>query len=160
MQPFHICAWQAQPVSILDIAKRDLKAVLAAASMHTAYYHASRSARKDLTASQHCLDFPSTGSAKRMCVNTSFATQLLLDVSPQTMQLWLAKVAALVGESSTSTVYQVCQPPNHSHEPIPVAEKNTIPQCYILLAAGPFQNGVGFPRLLSLGKLALLLIQS
>ncbi len=73
VQPFHICAWQAQPVSILDIAKRDLKAVLAAASMHTAYYHASRSARKDLTASQHCFDFPSTGSAKRMCVNNYIA---------------------------------------------------------------------------------------
>ena len=56
VQPFHICAWQAQLVSILDTAKRDLKAVLAAASMHTAYYHASGSARKDLTASQHCLD--------------------------------------------------------------------------------------------------------
>ena len=67
VQPFHISTLNAQPVSILDFAKRDLKAFLVATCRHVAYYNATRSARKDLNASANLLDFPSTCSANSLC---------------------------------------------------------------------------------------------
>lgn len=60
VQPFHIVAWMAHPVSILDFAKRDIKAVLVAACRHSVYHRATRSARKDLSASRNILDLPGT----------------------------------------------------------------------------------------------------
>ncbi len=76
------------------------------------------------------------------------------------MQLWLAKVAALGGdtskkESSTSPLQSTRFV---SHLIIAMSlflllSYHTIPQC-ILLSSISFQNGVGFPSLLSLGKLA------
>ena len=70
VQPFHFSIWHSSPVSFLDFSKRDLKMVLIAACRHTAYYQASRSARKDLSASQQFLDFPSTEFANKICAST------------------------------------------------------------------------------------------
>ena len=69
VQPFHIVAWGAHPVSFLDFAKRDIKAVLVAACRHSVYHSATRSARKDLSASRNILDFPGTCCGNSMCAD-------------------------------------------------------------------------------------------
>ena len=69
VHPFHITAWMAHPVSILDFAKRDIKAVLVAACRHAVYHNATRSARKDLSASCNFLDFPGTCVGNKKCAD-------------------------------------------------------------------------------------------
>lgn len=70
VQPFHIVAWRAHPVSFLDFAKRDIKAVLVAACRHSVYHSATRSARKDLSASRNILDFPGTCCGNSKCADS------------------------------------------------------------------------------------------
>ena len=78
VQPFHVSIWHSSPVSFLDFSKRDLKMVLIAACRHTAYHQASRSARKDLSASHQFLDFPSTEFANKTCASTQHGSLNLL----------------------------------------------------------------------------------
>ena len=70
--PFSFSLWNCEPVSWFDFSRRDLKSILQIAARHKAYYFASRSSRKDISASQRILDFHATMCGNSLCEQTPY----------------------------------------------------------------------------------------